>query len=226
MSRLDQVLAHNIDGYLAWDVGSMSLDDADGRGVGYPLLMATCAGIEFLGALLSPTEFQVHGQSSANFVRYWGDVLYPSPSPNSGFGQLIYGLARCGIAHGFLLKGEVRVIRHEPQLHLKRDADGNFVVDAVQLARDFLNSYWFRIARDLTDPAKAALRARMESRLSEMEIIFAKEGATFATLVASTPQVAIKTIVAPAPAVMPFVSGAVPNAPQPGPPLPGASGAV
>jgi hypothetical protein len=172
MSRLDDFLAHNIDGYLMYDLRTMQVDDADGKGVGFPLLMSTCAGIEFLGALLSSNSFNTFGKGYVYFGDYWKSALYPAPSPYTGFGDPTYQLVRHGIAHTFLLKGDVGVTRNDPGSHFKRDSTGILMIHAVQLARDFIDSYEHRVKSHLDPAAPPAVRQRMEARLSEIESVY------------------------------------------------------
>ena len=184
MSRLDDFLAHHVQKYLFYDIRFMERDDEAGGGVGYPMLMTCCAGIEFLGALRSSTTFQAHSAGNRYFADYWQSCLYPSPSPHTGFHHPVYQLIRHGIAHSFFTKGQVGVVRKQPHLHFTTDAaSGLMLVDAVQLGRDFIASYTTYIMPILADPARAAEKTTMESRLSEMETEFAgqatKHGASF-----------------------------------------------
>jgi hypothetical protein len=219
MGRLDDFLVHNIDGYLQYDVDTMARNDANGGGVGYPLVGTAASAIEFFGGLTSPTPFQPRGQSRAYFVSYWTKYLYPSPSPNANYADAVYQLARCGIAHSFVLKGHIGILRHNPAMHLKQSANGMFLIDAVQLARDVLDSYHNRIKPLLTDPASSTQRATMEARLSEMESAYGSEAANHSIL-AAAPAVPTATFVdAPSPLAAP-VSSSVSG----GPPSSGASG--
>ena len=46
---LDEFLERLIETYLVYDIQFMERDDESGRGVGYPMLMTCCAGIEVVG---------------------------------------------------------------------------------------------------------------------------------------------------------------------------------
>jgi hypothetical protein len=175
MSHLDDFLAHHIETYLFYDIRFMERDDENGGGVGYPMLMTCCAGIEFLGALRSPTRFQAHSTGYQYFADYWQSCLYPAPSPNNPFYQPVYQLIRHGIAHSFFTKGDIGVVRKQPNLHFTRNASGLMLVDAVQLGRDLIGSYGTHIKPILIDSARAAEKANMELRLSEMETDFATQ---------------------------------------------------
>ena len=172
MSRLDDFLAHHVEGYLFYDLRTMSRDDADGKGVGYPILMSCCAGIEFLGALRSNVRFEAHGRGKDYFAEFWRNCLYPPPSLHTALDEPVYQLIRHGIAHSFITKGNIGVLRHDPAVHLTRDANGQFVVDAVQLAIDLQNAYTAFVRPVLTDPTRSVEKASMEQRLTEMESDF------------------------------------------------------
>jgi len=177
MSHLDDFLVHNIEGYLFYDLRTMERDDPDGKGVGFPLLMSTCAGIEFFGALFSTSRFRPFGPGCEYFGEYWRSMLYSPPSPHAAFGDPTYQLIRHGIAHTFLLKGDVGVVRKQPSLHFTRDGQGMLLIDAVQLARDFVESYEKRVKPLLSAGASPGPRSNMEQRLLEMEADF-KDQAT------------------------------------------------
>jgi hypothetical protein len=174
MSRLEEFLQTNVEGYLFYDLRTMENDDANGEGVAYPILMSTCAGIELLGALMSGTPFKPFNLGRQFFGEYWRQTLYPAPSPYSTFGDATYQLVRHGIAHAFLLKGVIGVLRKDASRHFVRDAQGFLVIDAVQLARDFVTSYETRVKPLLAAGAgggtgATGMRGRMEQQLTEME---------------------------------------------------------
>jgi hypothetical protein len=128
MPDLNAFVEHNIEGYLFNDLRHMQQIP-----VGYPLLMATFAGIELLGALTSPATFNPYRGSSC-FQSYWTAHLYPRLKDTNRIGKVLYKLVRHGIAHGFVLKGPIGVTRDATHLHLTRNADGIIRVDAVRLA--------------------------------------------------------------------------------------------
>ena len=172
MSRLDDFLAHHVEGYLFHDIRFLERDDENGRGVGYPLLMTCCAGIEFLGALRSHNRFKAHGMGYQYFTEYWRSCLYPVPSSNNTHDQLTYQLMRHGIAHSFFTKGGTGVVRKQPHLHFTQGQHGLLLIDAVQLGRDLIDSYAAHVKPVLTDASRGGQKAVMEMRLSEMESDF------------------------------------------------------
>lgn len=199
MSRLDEVLARTIEGFLHYDLTTMAVDDQSGKGVAYPILISTFAGIEFLGALLSQEEFQPVGKSASYFSAYWRDYLYPPPSNRAELGGAIYKLVRNGLAHSFAMRGRIGVLRKEAAIHLVRDRYGVLVIDAVQLARDFLSSYRSRVRRHLTNGD--AIKTSMEERLAEMERAYARDADNQAPAFLAVPLRVDLVTVAAAPAV-------------------------
>lgn len=187
MSRLDDFLSHNIEGYLFKDLRMMERDDPDGNGVGYPLLMSACAGIELLGALLSSTRFDTWNHGHVYFGEYWRDVLYASPSPHSSYGAPVYQLVRHGIAHAFFPKGEIGVLRNDSSRHFGRDSNGLLLIDAVQLARDLVTSYENRVKPHLAAATPNAVRTNMEAQLTEMERVYHNQASTHGAPLAAAP---------------------------------------
>lgn len=178
MSRLDDFLAHHIEGYLFYDIRFMTRDDEEGGGIGFPMLMTCCAGIEFLGALRSQSRFRAHGTGNEYFTEYWESCLYPAPSLRSAYHNSVYQLIRHGIAHSFFTKGNIGVVRKQPDRHFVLDATSGLVlVDAVQLGLDLISSYNMHVKPVLMDPDRTSEKATMESRLCEMESDFAIQAA-------------------------------------------------
>ena len=187
MSRLDDFLSHHIENYLYYDIRFMQRDDDIGGGVGFPMLMTCCAGIEFLGALRSTSIFRAHGAGKDYFADYWESCLYPNPSPHNGRHTAVYQLVRHGIAHSYFTKGNIGVVRKKPQCHFTLDPKtGMLLIDAVLLGEDLIRSYQLYVQPILTDPARANEKANMESRLSEMETEFANQASKHAVKVSAT----------------------------------------
>jgi hypothetical protein len=110
--------------------------------------------------------------------------LYPAPSANNQFGDATYQLVRHGIAHTFLLKGRIGVLRKQPTLHYPRDAQGVLLIDAVQLGLDFVDSYESRFKPLSAQPPQ---HATMESRLNEMEAAYQRQAATHGLVLGNAP---------------------------------------
>jgi hypothetical protein len=169
MPDLNAFVEHNIEGYLFNDLRHMQQIP-----VGYPLLMATFAGIELLGALTSPATFNPY-RGSSYFQSYWTAHLYPRLKDTNRIGKVLYKLVRHGIAHGFVLKGPIGVTRDATHLHLTRNADGIIRVDAVRLADDFMTSFETSVRPLLTSSSSMVNASTMSARLHEIDAAYQEE---------------------------------------------------
>lgn len=167
MSKLEEFLDHNVEGYMFNDLREMQ-----SISVTYPLLMTTFAGIELLGALFSKSEFDTYS-GGEYFSSYWNEHLYPSLKDKEKFGPQLYRLIRHGIAHAFLLKGHIVVGRSLPSLHLTWTA-GVLYVDAVRMANDFMVSYSEKV-KPLIANITSNVVVGMSKRLAEMEAEYKKQ---------------------------------------------------
>lgn len=172
-------LEHDIEGYLFHDLRVMQAatvpPEAPGGGLGYPLLMTSLAGIELLGAVLSTGPFDTrHGRDY--FKDYWQRFLYPGRPPGPEV-DIVYQLARHGIAHNFLLKGPLGVTKGEPAHHLKR-AGSRFLIDAATLADHLIDSYENRVKPHLDSPTVDVDAAQMLARVREMAAAYRSQAAT------------------------------------------------
>ncbi len=116
MKDLEAFLKHNVEGYLFSDLREMQRIP-----IGYPLLMATFAGIELLGALLSTSQFDKE-KGSDYFTSYWTTWLYPNLNNTETIGRVLYKLVRHGIAHSFMLKGPIVIVHSQPGIHLIKNS--------------------------------------------------------------------------------------------------------
>ena len=196
MTTLEAFLHHNIEGYLFHDLREMQRVP-----VGYPMLMTTFAGIELLGALLSASGFNTRS-GPIYFSSYWETHLYPRLKDTKAIGNEIYQLVRHGIAHNFLLKGPMAVVRSEPTVHLTLDSDGNRLVDAVQLATDFMDSFTARVKPLVGSTAGEANGLTMVARLQEMETASRAQAAVHA--VTSFPSGGVATTAAMSHSIAPI----------------------
>lgn len=179
MVDLNAFLQKNVEGYLFEDLRTMraaSLPPGKQAGaVGYPLLMTAFAGIELLGALLSPGEFN-KDKGAQYFGSFWRDYLYSNDSSRAAAGDTLYQLVRHGLAHIYVTKGNVWVVKHVPAMHLVRTDDGSIWVDAVQLADDLEESYKSRV-KPLIAASDGISGASMTKRLGEMEVAYRAQAA-------------------------------------------------
>ncbi|MDH4045616.1 MAG: hypothetical protein OEW06_14290 [Gemmatimonadota bacterium] len=170
MTVLHEFLEHDVEGYLFHDLRAMqgvtAPPDAPGGGLGYPLLITTLAGIELLGAILSRRPFNTNS-GRQYFADYWHRFLYPSNQPPPPEIDVVYQLARHGIAHNFLLKGPLGVVKGQPSHHLKH-VGGRFLIDATQLANDLMFSYETRVKPHVSAPNADVDPVQMTDRLTEI----------------------------------------------------------
>jgi hypothetical protein len=179
MSDLDDFLKHDIEGYLFHDLRAMQSvtapQGAPGGGLGYPQLFTALAGIELLGALLSKTTFNTYS-GQAYFRDYWHRFLYPGRSALAEV-DVVYQLARHGVAHTFLLKGKLGVLKGQPAHHLTHATNGMFLIDATTLAEDLMSSYEKRVKPYLDSPTPDVSRTDMEARLADIASIYSAQAA-------------------------------------------------
>ena len=171
MTDLKAFLQHNVEGYLFGDLREMQRVP-----IGYPLLMTTFAGIELLGALLSTSRFNTH-HGSVYFTSYWKTHLYPGLKDTEAIGNVLYQLVRHGIAHGFLLKGRMAVVRSQPGVHLTQDSSGVIYVDAVQLATDLMDSFTAQVKPLVRSTGGGVDVTSMAARLREMDADYRAQAA-------------------------------------------------
>jgi len=170
LEKLEAFLNRVVDRYLLSDIETLKSASApsgsDDGAANYPLLMTVFGGIELLGNLTSSSAFN-RNEGSKRFEEFWSQYMYPTSPLRCAAGRALYNLARHGIAHAFVVKGPLHVVKSNPRLHLVKEPSGDVFVDAVQLADDFKDAY-----RSLVKPSVArcsALATTMQTRLVEME---------------------------------------------------------
>lgn len=172
MADLDKFLKKNIEGYLFSDlrsiVGTPPQTGHQDAGVGYPLVMTAFAGIELLGALLSERRFNT-SNGRIYFQNYWTEYLYPSVIDSVAIADALYQLARHGIAHTYLVKGSLGIVRRQPTIHLKHLDGGLVYIDAVQLAEDLIQSYNSKVSAIASLSTGTVNGETMRQRLNEIE---------------------------------------------------------
>jgi hypothetical protein len=172
LASLADFLAKNVEGYLLKDLDTLKVAapaTRPGPGwVGYPLLISAFAGIELLGALVSATRFD-RNDGRKYFDSFWAGYVYKRDAVRAAVGLHIYDLARHGLAHAFVVKGDLDVYKSQPQLHLVRSATGGISIDAVQLANDFADVYWTNVKPLAASATGPVTQATMTDRLNEME---------------------------------------------------------
>jgi len=131
---LANVLKVVVEGYLFGDLESMATEITPKEigAVGYPMVMTVFSGSDFLGALT--------GDNGNRIQEYWDTYMAQVNDLYGDLGKIADDLFRNGIAHNYLSRPGVAVVRGAPDRHLKLTCDGvNF--DCVELYRDFRRSY-------------------------------------------------------------------------------------
>ena len=143
--QLQQYLDKYIDGYLFHDLESIANNISPNLHPGaaaYPMILTTFAGMELLGALLRPTLKDKFNDDDGikYFGHYWKYYLSKSNPEYKRYGEIARTLVRNGLAHLFMTKPNIGIVKSNPQLHLKK-LDGHLIIDAVRLYEDFRKSY-------------------------------------------------------------------------------------
>jgi hypothetical protein len=175
-AKLETFLSNNLEGYLFEDIetlkGAVPRDGMTCGAAGYPLLMTVFAGIELLGSLVSASTFD-KDKGANRFDEFWQNYLYTGDSSRQAAGRVLYKLARHGLAHAFLVKGDLDVYKGAPYMHLTRSASGTVSVDAVELATDLRSTYESKI-KPVAIPGSPLFNT-MSTRLAEMEAEYARQ---------------------------------------------------
>ncbi|MBW7932348.1 MAG: hypothetical protein H3C62_01795 [Gemmatimonadaceae bacterium] len=172
MSDIEEFLAENVEKHLIRDLEVMVSDKQD---LGFPVLMATIAGMELLGGLdAAGNEFAIHGKGDEYFRRYWNKYLYPAEHQHHSpaLASQVFDSVRNGIAHGFYVLEGVEIHTSRDDRHLTTAEDGIFHIDAVSLAEAFVASYRERF-RDVaigSDQHASAIRKRYRSLRTQLGI--------------------------------------------------------
>jgi hypothetical protein len=119
--------------------------------VGYPMTMALLAGSELLGALTSDVP------DRRRIEHYWGNYLKLVNEKYGDLGAIAKELFRNGIAHSYLSRPGVLVIRGRPELHLQLSSQG-LIVDCITLYEDFRQSYEIHARSAILEHRAAAQR--------------------------------------------------------------------
>lgn len=174
--KLETFLLTNLEGYLFEDIETLKRAEPSGGkncgAVGYPLLMTVFSGIELLGNLVSSSSFDPR-KGADRFAEFWRDYLYAGAASRQAAAPILYQLARHGLAHAFLVKGDLNVCKGHPNMHLTRTVGGAVSVDAVELANDLRKAYDSRIKPEAS-PGKPLFDI-MSRRLAEMEAEYSRQ---------------------------------------------------
>lgn len=175
---IKQFLRRHVEGYLFKDLRTMNrVKLRKGQkigGVGYPMLSAILAGIEMLGGLLQQNRFDMSSSAGFGyFDNYWTNYLVQYSPQYARFSNIFRQLIRNGIAHTYLTKTGVWVIKGDPSHHLELLNDGGnyyLIVDVKEFLNDFTNSY-LQLVRPIVYGGGVTSRITkddMQVRLNEM----------------------------------------------------------
>jgi hypothetical protein len=155
--NLDDFLKAQIDDYIRYDIKFLSTNDAGGGGPTYPLAMICSSAIELLGSLMVASSNGGFNRKDNKlyFREYWENVLYKNTNSKKYLDAgKFYDLIRNGLAHNSIPKGNIRFLRHSPQLHLREHSDAGqkvLNIDVIQLGIDLLDSYDNQFKKYLLD---------------------------------------------------------------------------
>lgn len=149
--NISEFLERIIDGYLFPDLQNMAgckLEDGQtGGGVGYPMLATCASGMELLGGLLDPRDYKDSvSRSREYFEHYWNKYLVRVRQEYSLYAKLFWTLVRNGVAHTYMAKAAIIVIKDAGSLHLYLSSPDagqtkTFIIDCLAFYEDFRTSY-------------------------------------------------------------------------------------
>lgn len=179
LRHLEEYLDQCIDGYLLADLESITTripPDLHPGAASYPMVLATCAGMEFLGALLRPTSEDEFNEDDGikYFGHYWKHYLSKVNPQYEKYGEVTRTLVRNGLAHLFITKPKIGIVKSDPSRHLKTEGE-HLIIGAVQLYEDFKKSYIeyakpvILDGKDGTQLASRRLRQMMDKYTAESE---------------------------------------------------------
>lgn len=157
-------------GYLLDDLESMSkimpLSGKSTGAVGFPMIMTICSGIELLGGLLSPVAFSTSAKAGrVYFDHYWNEYLSKQHKCYSGQATSVYQLMRNPIAHVFMTKPGITVIKNPDKVSKVGLVSTNYemTIDCIKFYQDFKASILTHFISKLQ-----SLESSMQLRLNEM----------------------------------------------------------
>lgn len=184
---IEAFLKRFVDGYLLHDLESMAnitlpAGQEDGA-VGYPMVSTTLAGIELLGGLISKDKETFDPfKGGLYFSDYWDRCLVKVNKHYLGLGRLFKQLIRNGLAHNFITKPRILVVKSSnPSIvgeSISYDLGrGALVVDCVGFYKDFEKSYRTYIRPIVFDSEawEIADKLAMQQRLDKMIERYSKE---------------------------------------------------
>jgi len=136
------------------------------------MVASALAGMELLGGLLSSPALFNTAPPSGNgyFLSFWDKHLCEIEPRYLGLGSLVRALIRNGVAHTFVAKGGIGIVKGkdgQPAAeHLATDGKTFLCIDAVRFYLDFNQTYNQRIK---------PLSTSMQANLDEMERLYQED---------------------------------------------------
>jgi hypothetical protein len=132
---VEDVLNLVVEDYMLGDLDSMR-DHIPAKASGavcYPMLLAVLAGSELLGELTSDRGDPLE--------HYWTEFMAKIDAKYASAAAIAKDLCRNGLAHVYLTKPGIGVVRGEPSRHLRRESESLLILDCLVLHEHFRQSY-------------------------------------------------------------------------------------
>jgi hypothetical protein len=111
-------------------------DGDDGGAAGYPILATCVSGMELLGSILYPKDYNRH-KDWDYFEHYWSNYLAVLDAKYQPFGKIFWVLVRHGVAHTYMAKSAITVTKGDKSNHLVFHANNKrFNIDCMEFYLD------------------------------------------------------------------------------------------
>ncbi len=175
---IKQFLTRHVEGYLFKDLRTISrIKLRKGQkvgGVGYPFVASILAGMELLGGLVSNSSFDMNPSAgNTYFEDYWNNYFSKHSQRYARYSSAFRKLVRHGIAHTYLTKTGIWIIRGEPSAHLSifvHSGNHYLVIDVMEFFNDFVDSYNLLVRPIVWNGITSGnvSKGSMQDRLNEM----------------------------------------------------------
>jgi hypothetical protein len=167
------LLVHVVEGYLLGDLQSMrtEIKPKEMGAVGYPMLMAVLAGSELLGKLTADTGNPIE--------HYWKTYMAPIDKRYADVAAIAKELCRNGLAHMYLTKPGVGIVRGQPTRHLAFEHGTQVILDCLVLHDHFKQSYEYH--------ARPAIQGSLQHSQRRLNALVAHDARKSAQLLKKLP---------------------------------------
>lgn len=179
---IDDFIKQFVEGYLFHDLEGMSkivLPSGQNDGAaGYPMVATALAGMELLGNLLMSNSDPFNPKSGNDyFLNFWDNYFCKQNSAYTGLGRLFRQLMRNGIAHTFVAKPGIFVVKGSGMQILIDTVKKEIYVDCNVFYNDFEQSYvkFVKPILDGSDPFPATTKATMQGRLDDVNRVYSTD---------------------------------------------------